>query len=336
MGFNNPLTGENGKLIYEQIQSPNFQTGVSGWIVRKDGTVEFNSGVFRGSISIGNSQELLIYSSAAPAAGTLIVALAGAAGNDGLGNSFPQGLSIQMAGQMVVLGFNLGAPLMYWLTGIATLLNNAAFQATVNGGIGTAAADTLVLKSSEDHTFLDYVAINLGGSSNDGTTQVANISEAYVDSGGVAHFYRQMGIGGTFDIGQIVAVHPGTGGSRGLLAVAETWQTPVVSALWTTTGLTNPVRYQIEGVGAGRRVRIDGEVLTTGAGPWPANATIFSLAAGYIPTRTHPFITRSDGTVAAGNSVVNVLSGSGSVQNGQVFTAANQRLWFDGVVFPLD
>jgi len=35
------------------LQSPNFVTGVSGWIVRRDGTVEFNNGTFRGSITSG-------------------------------------------------------------------------------------------------------------------------------------------------------------------------------------------------------------------------------------------------------------------------------------------
>jgi len=37
------------------IQSPNFLTGVSGWIIRQDGTVEFTAGTFRGSISVGTS-----------------------------------------------------------------------------------------------------------------------------------------------------------------------------------------------------------------------------------------------------------------------------------------
>jgi hypothetical protein len=35
------------------LQSPNFVVGVSGWIVRQDGTAEFNSGTFRGSIEVG-------------------------------------------------------------------------------------------------------------------------------------------------------------------------------------------------------------------------------------------------------------------------------------------
>lgn len=36
------------------IQSPNYVAGVSGWIVRSDGSAEFNAGTFRGSIEVGS------------------------------------------------------------------------------------------------------------------------------------------------------------------------------------------------------------------------------------------------------------------------------------------
>jgi hypothetical protein len=36
------------------IQSPNYVPGVSGWIVNIDGSAEFNSGTFRGSIEVGS------------------------------------------------------------------------------------------------------------------------------------------------------------------------------------------------------------------------------------------------------------------------------------------
>lgn len=35
------------------IQSPDYVPGVSGWIVRQDGSAEFNNGTFRGSIEVG-------------------------------------------------------------------------------------------------------------------------------------------------------------------------------------------------------------------------------------------------------------------------------------------
>lgn len=35
------------------IQSPDYVPGVSGWIIRQDGSAEFNNGTFRGSIEVG-------------------------------------------------------------------------------------------------------------------------------------------------------------------------------------------------------------------------------------------------------------------------------------------
>jgi len=36
------------------IQSPNYSPGVAGWIIRQDGSSEFNTGTFRGSIEVGS------------------------------------------------------------------------------------------------------------------------------------------------------------------------------------------------------------------------------------------------------------------------------------------
>lgn len=48
-----PIAAGDGSLVYPQIKSPDFQTGVSGWILRRDGSVEFSSAVIRGSLSAG-------------------------------------------------------------------------------------------------------------------------------------------------------------------------------------------------------------------------------------------------------------------------------------------
>jgi hypothetical protein len=131
-------------------------------------------------------------------------------------------------------------------------------------------------------------------------------------------------------------VQPATGTST-VAAVAETWHTATVTnANWTATGAAQPLRYRREGI-AGGTVRLDGELLTTGAGPWPANTTLASLGTAYAPTANSPFITRSDIAVGAGQDTVNVLGGgAGAVQNGQVFTGAGQRLFFTGITYPVD
>ena len=53
MTFSNPIVaGQN--LVIPGIQSPNYQAGVSGWRIARDGSVEFNLGTFRGSIEAGS------------------------------------------------------------------------------------------------------------------------------------------------------------------------------------------------------------------------------------------------------------------------------------------
>jgi hypothetical protein len=47
---NNILAGTS--LAIAQIQSPDYVPGVSGWIIRQDGSAEFNTGTFRGDITI--------------------------------------------------------------------------------------------------------------------------------------------------------------------------------------------------------------------------------------------------------------------------------------------
>lgn len=52
MTFTNPIIGGT-KLIRQAINSPDFQAGVSGWSINKDGTAEFNDAEIRGSLEAG-------------------------------------------------------------------------------------------------------------------------------------------------------------------------------------------------------------------------------------------------------------------------------------------
>lgn len=49
-GFSNPIVGGSGDLVYPQIRSPGFVSGVTGWRIGKDGTLEANNGIFRGTV----------------------------------------------------------------------------------------------------------------------------------------------------------------------------------------------------------------------------------------------------------------------------------------------
>lgn len=190
-GFADPVVTALGTLIKQQIMSPNFITGISGWRIAKDGSAEFNNltirGTFFGTDYIVNSSGIFFYSGT-PAHGNLILALAPVAGTDSFVNSYNAGFTAGAtgSGEQIVIGVHSGSPLIFFLSAIATALNNAALMLNLTGS-GTAIYDTLVIKSSQDTAHVDYVAINLDGNSNDGT-HGTNLSLAYVDTGGGAHF----------------------------------------------------------------------------------------------------------------------------------------------------
>jgi hypothetical protein len=96
MGFDNPVVGGTALRI-PAIQSPNYAAGLAGWIIKIDGSAEFNNltvrGEFLGTNFIINSKGIFLYS-AAPAAGNLIGSWANAAGTDAYTNTYPEGLAV--------------------------------------------------------------------------------------------------------------------------------------------------------------------------------------------------------------------------------------------------
>lgn len=53
MPFTNPIVGGR-VLIREAIQSPDYAPGVAGWTINRDGSAEFNNGVFRGDLEVND------------------------------------------------------------------------------------------------------------------------------------------------------------------------------------------------------------------------------------------------------------------------------------------
>lgn len=51
-GFSNPVVNAAGTLIRRLMKSDNYVAGVSGWQIERDGDAEFNTGTFRGTITI--------------------------------------------------------------------------------------------------------------------------------------------------------------------------------------------------------------------------------------------------------------------------------------------
>lgn len=64
-GWGQDIAGGNGDLVVTSIQSPNFETGETGWQAAKDGSAEFNNlnirGTFSGDDFILNRAGLFIY-----------------------------------------------------------------------------------------------------------------------------------------------------------------------------------------------------------------------------------------------------------------------------------
>jgi hypothetical protein len=93
-GFANALANAAGQLIRTALRSVNYVPGVSGWTINKDGTAEFNSVTIRGGVTEDGT--ILLYTGT-PAAGTLWLSIAAAAGTDAYGNTYPAGIKLSGA-----------------------------------------------------------------------------------------------------------------------------------------------------------------------------------------------------------------------------------------------
>ena len=123
-GFNNPLVGGGGSLVYPSIHSPNFITGISGWSINKDGTAEFQNLIVRGTF-LGTNFELtnkgIFFYSGVPAFGNLIYYISNVAGTDGHANPISVGaasLENVFGGQILLNGakFQLSSGISVFIT----------------------------------------------------------------------------------------------------------------------------------------------------------------------------------------------------------------------------
>jgi hypothetical protein len=108
-GFNNPIVGGGGALVYPSIHSPNFSAGppVTGWSINKDGSFSFGSGgTITGTLKIFNSHGAVIFEiepskdawflyadTGSAVQGALLISGASASGTDDFGNPFDAGLA---------------------------------------------------------------------------------------------------------------------------------------------------------------------------------------------------------------------------------------------------
>lgn len=345
--FENPIVGLNGVLIRKAIQSTNFLTGVSGWIIRQDGSAEFNSATFRGNVTITQSNDLLVYSSVAPAVNKLVLAIAGSAGNDGLGNSWQQGLSI-WDGNGVLIG--------NWGTGGLELINNSnaakiLIQATntsnrspriflipatthsnVNGYIeanNVANIDVVIMAGPVALSIVDpnqsFVGIQLQNATGPDGASGQLFWEDSVHSAGVGQWD-----GGGFHLtpGTLSSVQPGTFNPPS----TEGWHTlPLNAGFQSLAGFGTP-RYQFESVNGGR-VRLDGIVQLVGA--QAGGVAIATLPVGYRPLAAKAILNASSLSGHTGAIETFQVQTNGNITLGQGGANGNY-VSFDGVTIPVD
>jgi hypothetical protein len=193
------LTQGQGNLVLPSIQSPNFVTGVSGWIVRKDGSVEFNNGVFRGTVTagsfIGTDFEITplgaFFYSGTPALGNLIISIAPPGVTaDRFGNVVkPNGIKVYGASNNgVFMGLSpANSTEVLFTSGNVNELVGAALASALSGAGATAfiaaavEGPQITLAGHSDWVGVQFNSPNLGG------TSTANGELFYIDNAGGFH-----------------------------------------------------------------------------------------------------------------------------------------------------
>lgn len=364
MGFNNPLTGLNGSLIYPQVKSPDFSlAGQTGWAILKNGNAYFFNVTATGTITAtsvvvaGATGGLFIYSGV-PAHGNLIGSWAGASGTDAFGNAYPQGLNVTVG---AISGSTITGST---LDGTDFILNdNGAFFYNGSPGIGTLALSVAALNTVDPfgnnviRGFNTYypserpgVTVGYPGASGQ---QLNVLSDANIP----AEMQMATGWNGSPGIPYIQAVIAGGATSAHLIldgtnpnnawfsspiqsilpggSTPEVWHTAALTASFTNNGAADaPPRYRIEPVGSGSVVRLDGTVVVNVAAV-PGATAMFTLPAGYRPATRKRFTGDTNFAGATVGMTLVQVAASGVVTCGPNGTTA-QQLVLDGMTFPLD
>lgn len=285
------------------------------------------------AINVDNSGAILVYN----ASNQLFESIAAMGGTDPFGNSYGVGITVGVPDHPQIeltVASDGESALVVFPTGSTHIHNSAALQAFEQNGTGAGAWDQLQVLGPQDNVQLDEVITTWLSSSNDGTSQTAQLQQYYSDPTGSLHLYQVMDFAGfVINAGQITAVQPGTGGSRAVPAVPESWHNAVLGAGFTTGVGDQVPRYRFEPI-AGGQVRLDGVVYTSAA--TAANAAMFTLPAGYRPTQRKRYtgVTSVSGNTLGG-TLIDVLA-TGVVQLGPAASAANQQIVLDGITFPVD
>lgn len=303
MGFNNPLTGLNGSLIYPQIKSPNFNlTAQTGWAILKNGDAYFFNVVATGSITASEfiGTDFVIDSSGeffyngTPAHGTLAYSIAPASGTDSYGNAYVEGWA------------------SYYSDG--TVAYNVA-------PAGSGGSSLYVASDASGHP-----TIGLGSDFGGSASGLPYLAASNNTSGLSADLILGTADNGWFTQ-SISAQNPSNA------SIAETWHTANLATGFTTGGSDQAPRYRLEATGTGLVVRLDGTAYANAV--VASGATMFTLPTGYQPKTRKRFVGPTNLASYTLGGMTAGVSTAGVVTIGAAGVSTNQVV-LDGMTYPLD
>ena len=315
-GWGNPDFG-GPALRLPAMRSPNYVAGSTGWTINQDGSVEFNNGTFRGTVTAGTFQgtDFVINSSGAffysgtPAAGNLIASIASVAGTDAFGNAYLQGAvsytpnqtwSALIGGQLFLGDAPPGS----------TTLTDAAALFTTDGSAITALISKTVPAVTTTRLLLEFLSATAGALAVLKVLDQGGTASANVAVSGAA--LKISADGGTLATWQTVA--------NGGISLGSGW------ASNTVAGGAQDLQYRLD---AEDNLVITGTLHTTSATP---AATIFTLPAAYRPAvlQRDTCTSRAAGTTSPND--LSISSSTGAVSLLSNLTASSTDLYINTVV----
>lgn len=308
MPFTDPIVA-GSTLVRDAIQSEDYQPGAAGWIIRRDGSAEFNTGTYRGAIIINGADGLPAVTINAD--GILTVDNTSGSAVQ-IAHTQEEGATLRLTGpdpigldpQFVVndgyLGAGLGNVQQYLGTHLPYLLIEAPFVGKSDGSAGAGYSPTQI----------QMYGMDLDGS---GAEIYINARTAYVSddltvgnaiSAVQAYLSGALTVVGALTVGVIQQKNPaGTG--------AETWHNMALNSPFTARGGAYPApRYKL--APWGKAVILDGHMSLGNAAQ---GAIVATLPVGYRPPAGRIATVDFSSVMAAGASTPDIeVDSTGAVR----------------------
>lgn len=342
-GSEGPVQPQNDEIVggtalrIPAIQSPNFSAGSTGWIIRADGTAEFNGATFRGNVIIQSNQAILFYSSV-PALGNLVGSISPVGGTDTLGNTYPAGFQFidgTLKSALTVATFQgTLVPLLELFTGAADEDLPFHIKVVASASTGPYVAQ---IAGPADSGVQDAVGIQLvsGDNASANAFGQAFYDSAFVTGLGTRIFMIKWGVGGVTlsPVASITALQPGTGTGTGNLPAAESWHALSYSNGWSDFGSGyQSGRYRVEPMFGGV-VRLDGMIKP---GTYTDNTTVFTMPVNYRPTAKHRWVMQADSATTGANMFELDITTGGVVTLQSIQGGTPGFIDLTGLSYPLD